>query len=256
MRTARKLLFAALAAACLAPASGALAADLFEPVIEEPDAVPFVETGVNWYLRGDIGYRRYNSPDVFYTGYAPPIDAFFSERLRSIATFGGGFGLRLNSWFRTDVTVDYGSKSKFTGRLTCPGACGGLGAGLTSSESAKLSATTILANAYLDLGHWYGFTPYVGAGIGASNLEISDYTFINPDGTVGANPSGKRWGLTWALMAGLAVQITDGLSVDAGYRYLDLGKTRSGVVFGGPARVEFKDITAHEFRVGLRYAFN
>ena len=137
MRTARKLLFAALAAACLAPASGALAADLFEPVIEEPDAVPFVETGVNWYLRGDIGYRRYNSPDVFYTGYAPPIDAFFSERLRSIATFGGGFGLRLNSWFRTDVTVDYGSKSKFTGRLTCPGACGGSPSHSGSSRQSR-----------------------------------------------------------------------------------------------------------------------
>jgi hypothetical protein len=29
---------------------------------------------------------------------------------------------------------------------------------------------------YLDLGTWYGLTPYIGAGAGASRIKVSDYT--------------------------------------------------------------------------------
>ena len=37
--------------------------------------------------------------------------------------------------------------------------------------TAHLSRTTPMFNAYLDLGNWWGFTPYVGAGIGCSYLQ-------------------------------------------------------------------------------------
>ena len=51
------------------------------------------------------------------------------------------------------------------------------------------------------------------------------------------------------------------LSLDLGYRFLNLGDARTGYVTdsGSPAqstRMEYKDITAHEVRVGLRYYLN
>ena len=41
----------------------------------------------------------------------------------------------------------------------------------TPYVTAHLSRTTPMFNAYLDLGNWWGFTPYVGAGIGFSYLQ-------------------------------------------------------------------------------------
>ena len=36
-----------------------------------------------------------------------------------------------------------------------------------------------MANAYVDLGNWYGVVPYVGAGIGASRNTICTFRDIN-----------------------------------------------------------------------------
>jgi opacity protein-like surface antigen len=59
-------------------------------------------------------------------------------------------------------------------------------------------------------------------------------------------------------MAGVGYQITDRMTVDFGYRYLDMGKAESGTIdsagFTNP-RVRIDDLAAHEFKVGIRYSF-
>lgn len=62
----------------------------------------------------------------------------------------------------------------------------------------------------------------------------------------------------WSLMAGVGYQISDRSVIDFGYRYLDMGKIASehGDTGGGyNPRVNFDDLTAHEFKLGLRYYF-
>ena len=61
-------------------------------------------------------------------------------------------------------------------------------------------------------------------------------------------------GLAWAAMAGISYEIGAGVSVDASYRYLEVGKARTGFdAYNQNTRI--KDIAANEFRVGLRWAF-
>ena len=59
-------------------------------------------------------------------------------------------------------------------------------------------------------------------------------------------------------MAGVGIQLTERTTLDIGYRYLDMGKAKSGIIdsagFANP-KVRIDDLAAHEFKVGLRFAF-
>lgn len=244
-----KLSIFALAGALLIsmlPAIGN-AADLPEPPALEP--IPAVGA---WYLRGDVGYKVYQDPKARYGNPAAAFDGhrrFSDEKLGNAGIVGGGVGYKFNEWFRTDVTADYETPAKFHGRLFCPGACG---AGSTS-EKAKIDAVTIFANGYFDIGTFYGFTPYVGGGIGTAYIDIDHYR-SNSTG----NPSYKgdsNWNFAWNLMAGVGFQVAPNVVIDANYRFVDLGKvkTKSITAAGDSGKVKVDDIQAHEFRVGVRY---
>jgi opacity protein-like surface antigen len=60
-------------------------------------------------------------------------------------------------------------------------------------------------------------------------------------------------------MAGVSYQVSERVIFDAGYRYIDFGKAESSHVdssgFTGNPAFRVDDLTAHEFKVGLRYYF-
>ena len=63
-----------------------------------PAPVPY-EFGSGWYLRGDIGYKVYGSPNAHFdvAGYGNMIDTNLSDT----GVAGVGFGYEWNEWFRT-----------------------------------------------------------------------------------------------------------------------------------------------------------
>ena len=151
-----------------------------------------------------------------------------------------------------------------------------------SRQQGKLSRHVLLANGYLDLGTWSGVSPYVGAGVGtafgrtssnydwfyAGNGAHYDANLVRPNpspipevwldanGNPIANPiasfgqqdhrsslNRRNFNLAWALMAGVAYDISPNAKVDVGYRYLSLGKFGAGT----------KSQTVSEYRIGMRY---
>jgi opacity protein-like surface antigen len=217
-----------------------------------PPVVP-IEVGSNWYLRGDIGYKLYTTPDVHFDepGYGDMID----ETIDDTGVVGIGFGYKLNDNFRVDLTLDYEWPGEFEGRLICPPACTAAPDPEYSIERASISAWTALINAYFDFGSWGALTPYVGAGIGASYVVTSDVNFINPDGTTGSWGGDGKWNLAWALMAGVTYDLSYNLALDLNYRYVHLGSAQSAVIpiLSGTQRIQYDDLAAHEFRLGLRW---
>jgi opacity protein-like surface antigen len=197
-----------------------------------------------WYLRLDGGYRFNQTQGGIALG-AP----FGRQDIENSAVIGGGVGYKW-SWFRSDVTVDYGPRATFEGVNTVP-----------QQINAKIENFTTLLNGYADLGTWWGFTPYVGAGIGFSFLKPS--RFLITPGTIPLAPisDDSRWTTSWAVMAGLSYAISPVFLVDASYRFLDLGVARNSVASivtpGGistlPTQVRYGDWTAQEIRLGLRY---
>ncbi len=242
------------AAAIMTMAGPVLAAERLPPAPVFPDIAESApaDIGSGWYLRGDIGYVDPNQVKEGRIGEAtPPFDILRVEETWSV---GVGAGYRFTDWLRADVTVDHRFDADLLARNSGSGYTRGY-----STETASLGVTTGLVNVYADLGTWYGITPYVGAGVGVSRTEIRDYvsriTFL--DGTYAAPFSyqGKVTNqLAWALMAGIAVDLSQGFKLDLGYRYVHLGEAQTKLDrFNVGTKIE--EIDAHELRVGLRWEF-
>jgi len=251
----RGLGIAAAAAFLVATVSPLQAADLLPPLpaLDEP-LLESGAIGAGWYLRGDIGYGATRYGRTSHDNFA--IRTMLDQaKIGTGVSLGGGFGYRYNEFLRVDLTIDHRFDAKFTGSSSH------LGGLLQLRDRANFSATTGLVNAYVDLGTWGSITPYVGGGIGLSNKRFSDYVIdacvLTCDGgqfELGTLPGKARNDFAWALMAGLAVDAGHGATLDLGYRYLNLGKARTG---NDPdlGSVTTSKIESHEFRVGLRWTF-
>jgi opacity protein-like surface antigen len=215
------------------------------PVIESPSKSMLSELGSGWYLRGDLSYVKYDNPKARYAA----ID-FQGEKLKEGYGIGGGLGYKFMSWFRSDVTVDYRYGADYSARTSIAGCC-------SSQESGKITTWSTLVNGYIDLGNWGGFSPYIGAGVGAGGGRFKNYTAYNYN-NFGVLTSTSTFGskdktnLAWALMGGVGIDVGYGFTVDVGYRYLKIGDIASQTdVLGNSIRL--KDNASHEVRVGLRY---
>ncbi|MCM5554971.1 outer membrane protein [Pleomorphomonas sp. NRK KF1] len=260
----------------------ARAADMpveYPPIIEAPEPMPLAAVG-GWYLRGDIGYKLYEKPkgsigNTRWGGYddgndnggVPDTwpyttgghDQMINEKMLGALDIGVGAGYKFNDYLRADVVLDYETPAKFKGSIWCQDAGTCATGAYIGSESVKIEAYSALANVYADLGNFHGVIPYIGGGIGASYLRTSDVQSA-AKGLDGNSPKGDgKWNFAWALMAGVEYPISDRLSVDLGYRYLNLGDAQTASVTdaqGVSSRMKYEDITAHEVRVGLRYYLN
>ncbi|MGD9923472.1 MAG: outer membrane protein [Pseudorhodoplanes sp.] len=200
----------------------------------EPAAV-VQEFGSGWYLRGDIGYRTDTKIGDMTSTFPLPTDV----DIREIATIGVGGGYK-SGWFRSDVTLDYAGKAKFAGD------------GPTlDAYTGKIESFTTLLNFYLDLGTWNGFTPYIGAGAGA--ITFRTYDFEAPAGPLTLDYQSNTQ-FAWAYMAGFAWCFAPRWLVDFSYRRLNMGEVTFNPLLAN--ELTLKDLTANEFRIGLRYNFD
>jgi opacity protein-like surface antigen len=269
------LAIAALLAAAAAPAR---AFDL-PPPVDAPEYTGSISSANGWYIRGDLGYDfKYNVGKPSYRDYAAKTDTytnttFDSARITGQYDVGAGAGYQFNDFLRSDLTLDY---------LT--GALNGQSSSATRCSSRQMASTTcgfthsqdfgalgILANGYVDLGTYWGLTPYIGAGAGVTDLNWKTMTTtkycVNGggkcDGTISYNDQtysgadGWRW--TYAFMAGITYDISAHTKLDFGYRYskiaggdmFDWGSNDASKGATG-AKGRDRGLTRQEFRAGLR----
>ncbi|MEO0543931.1 MAG: outer membrane protein [Pseudomonadota bacterium] len=260
--TAKTLLMGTVLAATLT--GNALAADLSTPVVIEtpimhvPEHVPAKVGG--WYIRGDVSYNINRFKGAEYMT-ATGFDGYLSGSLKDNYSIGGGVGYHVNHYLRTDLTLDYDFKSDFHG--TSAGICtiGGTPADCTSNDTSGYKAWTLLANAYVDLGTYNKFTPYVGAGIGGA--KVSWHSLVNEitggfdqDGTY-THAGYHEWRFAYALMAGVSYEVSHNIALDLGYRFRKIhGEKMFGYEATSGTGIGVDDgIESHQFRAGLRYKF-
>lgn len=241
-------------AAALIGASGSVrAADMPEPVYKAPE-VEVVAAG--WYLRGDIGITNQRVGSLGAIEYTENSSFEVTEKDFDAAPFFGlGIGYQFNEWFRMDVTGEYRADSTFSGSDSYV-----FESELRENDyDGEKSEWTFLVNAYVDLGNWHGLMPFIGAGIGTSRNTISGLTDTF-DGGVAYAPSHSQWEFAWALYAGVGYQVMPGVTLEVAYRYIDLGDAQSGDFYlDGVSEYDnplyFNDLTSHDLRIGLRWAF-
>lgn len=267
------------------------AADLFgtAPPVSSPAAPgPMVyEVGSNWYLRGELGVSFDDTPTIAISSFATPPPGILSAPIAATGTgwsttnFTGGVGAgyRFNDFLRFDATWDYsfGPGATRQTSVVCPYGLTGmngkakphtpLGYLYNTADTCNATTTvrshnnTFLANGYVDLGNYSGFSPYVGGGVGfnINSLSGSLNTYESANGlpyAANLTPSGaypliwldpygnpvapqpsiafaqQNWNrsinsttytFAWALMAGVGFQLNPSTTLDIGYRYLNTG---------------------------------
>ncbi|MGG7516610.1 outer membrane protein [Allorhizobium undicola] len=245
----------------LTMAGAAGAADLYQPEPQPVDApeVRVADTVSGWYLRGDAAYsfNKLRGAHFFQGSNSNDVD-FTTASIKDSYSLGGGVGYQVNSHLRTDLTFDYLGKADFHG--STKGSCG-VSTACTSSDISSLQAYTLMANAYVDLGTYASFTPYVGGGVGGSYVKWNKLKNTSCaddgsgcDGTVTHDGKGS-WRLAYQLMVGASVDVTCNLKGDFGYRFRH---TLSGDMFGykdngGPG--SDKGFYSHQLYAGARYQF-
>lgn len=162
----------------------------------------------------------------------------------------GGLGYRYNRNVRTDVVYTY--RPGIDGSNT-----GTSGASQVTTEHDNM---TLLVNGYYDILSHNGFTPYVGAGIGLARNDSDDAHTVatGADYQEGGDTS---YDLSWMLTVGTGYKITDELSLDLAYRFIDLGDFSQSGTFSGTGApganggTEMDNDYAHEIVLGVRYEF-
>lgn len=251
MRSVKTFLIAGTA---ILTTSAAFAADFRMP---PPPMAPVIQEFSGWYLRGDVGMSNQKVKSLYNVLYDAPGTTVQNVGLgfSSGMTYGLGAGYQFNNWLRADITGEYRGGVEFHGLDIV--SSGGLS---TNDYRAVKSEWLFMANAYADLGTWWCFTPFVGAGIGFTRTTFSDFLDVGaPTSSVAFAPAASKWSMAWALHAGVGYQVNRNVTVELAYRYLDLGDGRSGDIqtFDGTNAInnpmEFRGLTSHDIKLGVRF---
>lgn len=221
----------------------------------------------NCYFRADVGYSAASDATINWAQTDPLTGNYLTSDVSTLnfdnAWFGeAGVGCGSGSrGLRGELVFGYHGSRKLDGEPATawydPD-----GAGPVAPEDdplhTEVTSYTMMVNAYKDLGNWGGITPYLGAGLGLAYNKVDDVYFTGNPALVNRIHGDNDLSFAWALMAGIGYQISDRAVLDLGYRYSDLGSAQSERVdsanFVNP-RVDIDDITANEFKIGLRYHF-
>ncbi|MEM8750580.1 MAG: outer membrane beta-barrel protein [Pseudomonadota bacterium] len=261
------------------PIGHSLAADMLGDGIEGETLVEF---GTGWYLRGDIGGGI--SDVSIETNFGGGGDA----DLGTPVTFGIGAGYDAGNGIRYEVglnqftNLDFAYRNNYTncgtedddGDPLTPGTP--ITGDCFYSANANLNASSVMANVYYDFNkRFWGFRPYVGAGVGIAYVSWSDFTFNefcignqpSDCGTTGGNgvnelasgtfEADDEFTISGNVMVGASYQLTQNTALDFGYRYTYIGDSGAAKAANNASITEDIDVGSfdiHEFRLGLRYA--
>jgi opacity protein-like surface antigen len=267
--------FAAAVLMAAAAAGTAFGGDL-PPEITVPEVS--VKASQGFYGRVDLGYAVQSSLHGARLRSYDAGTGDYDSRGFDSTRFGGndfsgslGVGYQFSDLFRADVTGDL-FRGDFNGKFSTATPCAGgtAGTGCSGKSAASYSAGSLLANAYVDLGTVAGFTPYLGAGLGATRVSWGDARTAShcTDGTIACTSSATTsarssgdadWRFTYALMAGVAYQLAPNVKLDLGYRYSHIaggdmfGYSAADSVAGANGTMGRDGAMARqEIRIGLR----
>ncbi len=212
----------------------------------------------NVYFRIDAGYSWLQPPHL--KDDPPPVgvpciicaaDAVTPVEISNVHNtwlIGLGIGYRFNENFRSDITYSYRGGAEIMDHD---------GAG--TAISTKIKSNAVFLNGYFDFpSKWQKVKPYVGAGIGWANNQLSDTSYVNAFGA-STLLGGTVNNFAWNAGLGLGFEVSKGTIIDIGYRYVDLGRIRldsqtvQTVVVTGPGYSASGQLRANELQIGFRF---
>ena len=130
---------------------------------------------------------------------------------------------------------------------------------------ANITSKSIFINGFYDFQSFSlgstPITPYLGGGVGISKNKMGTTHENRPSATLDGKTISQ---FAYKVAAGTLVSLTENVSLDINYQYVNLGNIKSGVgvynVGGGfianlPTGINGGEIKTQELMVGLQYTF-
>jgi opacity protein-like surface antigen len=125
-------------------------------------------------------------------------------------------------------------------------------------EKANMGIHTIMSNLYYDFRVISEkITPYVGVGFGLGLFYVSMDSGTNIQYAGKTHTDTFDYGaanVVWSVAAGVAIAVTDNVSVDIGYKYVDGGLTSLNNGLGDDFDFD-GDFKIHDLFAGIRYSW-
>lgn len=138
------------------------------------------------------------------------------------------------------------------------------------TEEAKIDSSALFINGFYNFPSFYisnvPISPYIGTGIGISRNKMgTDSTQRNGAPTGGTFNGNTISQFAYKFSAGALFSLTEDISLDVNYQYVDLGAFKSGTEVSSNAvgfpDIDFQkpfsggEIKAQELMIGLQYNF-
>ncbi|WP_224653244.1 outer membrane protein [Pectobacterium versatile] len=182
------------------------------------------------------------------TSSRPGVGQFVSgEEKEHLGTAAIAAGYQFGNGWRTEAEYAFKQKTEYTSGSTTFS---------SSFNHLKTDAERMMFNIYRDYSLGYNISLYGTLGLGVSKIKAGGW-----QGTTAREyASSTNSNLTYAIGAGVSYALLESLSIDLGYRYVDMGKIESGYNNFTNAR-GLKDeqmkarLVSNEFALGARYLF-
>lgn len=168
----------------------------------------------------------------------------------TVAGFRLAYGVNVPLWsndVRVELEYGYNGKAKLDGRSFSPNV----------HYKSDIKSQFLMANVYYDFDLDSDWTPYVGAGLGYARVKADNHVSYGNETSSLSKSSGN---FAWNLTAGITYDMTENLSIDASYRYMDYGKakTSGNLEFGAQKYRAHSDskVRSNELNLGIRYRLN
>jgi opacity protein-like surface antigen len=207
--------------------------------------VASAEGGANtdYYVKLDGGYstnaRKLKNVDDMYPGK--------KNSLKSVPTIGVGIGTYMSPEFRTDLTLSYMPKRKFTSETITQN-------NVKYVNTQNFKSYSLIANTYYDVCKFDNLSIYMNLGAGLAKTRTSDLIVTTVNGSGVLAPKKKKTSFAWNAGMGASYKISPVLSADFGYRYSHLGKFGGSTIVNTSVKNTQK-LVSHDVLASLRYSF-
>lgn len=185
------------------------------PASSGPAPGPYVRVEIAHSKSRSADFRddKAVSPDCFIAVNYPGVCGASLDRMGSGQALSVGVGYRFGNGFRADVT--YGRRKGYELRGYDPEG---------TYFDPPITSDSLLAGLYYDFPVMLGIVrPFVGGGVGKSRNEMDPILWYDTTSS-GKLPGGKKNSFAWQFSAGANVLLSEGLVLEVGYRYMDMGK--------------------------------
>ncbi len=195
-----------------------------------------------WYGRADVGITIDGHADVPFEGYDYYDEYEYAESSRYVSewSFLDSAEVDLEDGWLVDAGLGYAFANGFRAEAELARRTDEVDVGQQeyeqyyySSSSDNVIASSLMLNGFYDFNRGGSVQPYVGLGAGYAKVQIGEADDSN-------------W--AWQALAGVAIPLSERMSLDVGYRYFNV----DDLDYPGVSDADYRHEAA---TIGLRYQF-